>query len=81
MLGFVIGGVIVLLAGYVIAKHHGRGRDVAAGAAMDSAVPDIPWHPHSMRNAPEGGTDHGGGGGDGGSDSGDGGSSGGDDSH
>ena len=80
MIGFVVGGAVVLLAGYVIAKHHWRARDIGAHAAMDSALPDIPWHPHSMRNAPERGTDHDAGGGDAAGDGGEGGSSGGDDS-
>lgn len=50
MIGFALGAVVVLVAGYFIAKHHWRAREPAAAMAADSVLPDLSHpHPHSMR--------------------------------
>ncbi|HVE80226.1 MAG TPA: hypothetical protein VNA89_15275 [Gemmatimonadaceae bacterium] len=64
MIGFIVGGAIVLVAAYVIAKHHWRWRKPAASLAADSLAPRIPWHPHSMRGGAAGGRGAGDDGGD-----------------
>ena len=48
MIGFVLGALVVLVFGYLIAKHHWRVREPAAIVAQDSILPSFP-HPHSMR--------------------------------